>query len=60
MAHTGQGVERHVEAGDVSDFQVDTTLNEDELSYVEKIAMLADKKAWAAATRAGELPGFTE
>ena len=51
---------RKVEAGDVSDFQVDTTLNEDELSYVEKLAMLADRKAWADATRAGEIPRFTE
>tara|TARA_R110000744_G_scaffold162422_2_gene279049 strand:- start:4296 stop:4943 length:648 start_codon:yes stop_codon:yes gene_type:complete len=51
---------RKVAIGDVGDAQIDTNLNEDELSYVEKIAMLADKKAWAAATRAGELPGFTE
>ena len=51
---------RKVEPGDVSDLQVDTTLNENELSYVEKVAMLADKKAWADAIRAGELPSFTE
>lgn len=51
---------RKVEVGEVSDLQVDTTLNENELSYVEKIAMLADNKAWTAATLAGEVPGFTE
>ena len=51
---------RKVEAGDVSDLQVDTTLNGDELSYVEKVAMLRDRKAWSNAVRAGELPSFTE
>ena len=51
---------RKVEVGEVSDLQVDATLNENELSYVEKIAMLADRKAWTEATRAGEVPGFTE
>ena len=49
---------RYVDPSEVSDLQIDTTLNDAELSYVEKVAGRADKIAWANAVRAGELPGF--
>ena len=49
---------RYVDPSEVSDLQIDTTLNDNQLSYVEKVAARADKVAWANAVRAGELPGF--
>jgi hypothetical protein len=51
---------RRVKVGDVADLQVDTTLADEELSFVEKVASISERQAWASAVRAGELPGFSD
>jgi len=50
----------YVPVGEVPDLMIDTTLTEDTLNYVEKQMMLHERRMWADAVRAGELPAFTE
>ena len=51
---------RLVDVGEVSDMQVDTTLDENQLTYVEKIAMLNERKAWRDAYLSGDFDAYAE
>ena len=51
---------RRVNVGEVSDMQVDTTLDENTLTYVEKLAMLNERKAWQEAYLAGDFDAYNE
>jgi hypothetical protein len=51
---------RRVLVDEVSDMQIDTTLDETALSYVEKVAMLNERKAWREAYLSGEFDNYAE
>jgi|2_EtaG_2_1085320.scaffolds.fasta_scaffold26240_1 hypothetical protein len=51
---------RRVRVDAVPDLMIDTTLDEDTLTYVEKQFMLHDRRMYRQAVEAGELPAFTE